>query len=119
MPDKPQTVSPIPESISPGYVHGDKFIQPKQGLNLQGRRLKWYDIGTADKPVPAEIHALAGVFLDGRAGEGGLDQLSEFGFVILHRCGEHFYFLIACSWRGNNEIWEPFLAKDREDLDFR
>jgi hypothetical protein len=109
----------IPESISPGYVHRDKFIQPKQGLSLKGRLLKWYEIGAADRPVPAEIHNLARVFLDRRAGEGSLDQLSDLGFVVLHRCGEHFYFLIACSWRGNNEIWETVFAKDIEDIDFK
>ena len=118
MPDKPQTAAPIPEAISPDYVHEDKMIKPEQALILPGRRLKWYGIGTAKRPVPDEIHTLARAFLERSAGNGGLSQLSEFGFVILHRCGEHFYFLIACSWRGNNEIWETVFAKDKEDPDF-
>ena len=47
-----------------------------------------------------------------------LDQLSDLGFVILHRCGEGFYFLIACSWRGNNELWESVWAKAAGAPDF-
>jgi hypothetical protein len=109
----------MPESISANYTHGDKFIEPKQMLSLGQRRLKWYDITTLAKPVPEHIHLTARDFLEKRAGEGGLDQLSDHGFVILHRCGEHFYFLIACSWLGNNEIWETVFAKDLEDKDFR
>ena len=119
MPDKPQSLSQIPESTSEAYVHRDKFIEPKQSLSFFGRRLKWYDIGAADRPVPGEIHAMARAFLERRGGEGGLNELSDFGFVILHRCGEHFYFLIACSWRGNNEIWETVFARDRDEPDFR
>ena len=119
MPDKPQTISMTPESIGADYLHRDKIIEPRQGLSLSSRRLKWYDISAADRRVSAEIHAMARAFLERHAGKGGLGQLGDFGFVILHRCGEHFYFLIACSWRGNNEIWETVFAKDREDLDFR
>mgnify|MGYP001550125266 FL=1 len=119
MPDKPQTPSILLESVSTAYQHQDKLSQPKQCLSLWQRRLKWYDIGAITQPVPAEVHALARVFLERRASEGCLDRLGDFGFVILHRCGEHFYFLIACSWRGNNEIWETVFAKDQEDPDFR
>jgi hypothetical protein len=32
--------------------------------------------------------------------------------VILHRCGEDFYFLLVSSWRGNNELWETVLYRD-------
>ncbi|MGH7936717.1 MAG: hypothetical protein ACREF8_06885, partial [Chthoniobacterales bacterium] len=34
------------------------------------------------------------------------------GFVILHRCGSDFYFLIVSTWRGNNEVWEAVFYKD-------
>src|SRR3546814_4391337 len=27
-------------------------------------------------------------------------------FVILHRCGADFYFLLVSVWRGSNELWE-------------
>jgi len=118
MPDKPQTLPPVPPSIEAGYVHGEKHIKPLEALAFPGRRLKFYTIGGAGRPVPAEIADGARRFLTRREGEGGLAQLGDFGFVILHRCGEHFYFLIACSWRGNNEIWETVHARDEQDIDF-
>ena len=39
-------------------------------------------------------------------------ELEWLGFVILHRCGDGFYFLLACTWAGNNELWETVWAKD-------
>ena len=38
--------------------------------------------------------------------------LGELGFVVLHRCGESFYFLLVCTWRNENELWETVWAKD-------
>jgi hypothetical protein len=38
------------------------------------------------------------------------------GFVILHRCGEGFYFLIVCTWRGSNEVWQTVFYKDGEAM---
>ena len=116
--DKPQAAPIIPESLSADYRHRDKIIKPEERLSLGPRRLKRYDISPAAQPVPADIRAMARSFLERRAGEGALDQLGNLGFVILHRCGEHFYFLIACSWRHDNEIWETVFAKDKEDIDF-
>jgi hypothetical protein len=104
------------ESVGAGYAHRDKFIQPKQRLSIGGRRLKWYDIATPEAGTPPAIHLMARGFLEK---QGGLDQLGDLGFVILHRCGEDFYFLIVCSWRGNNEIWETVFAKDKDDAGFR
>jgi hypothetical protein len=109
----------MPESVSANYVHRDKFIEPKQLLTLGERRLKWYDIAVPDAGVPSAIHLMARSFLEKLSGEGGLNRLSDLGFVILHRCGEDFYFLIVCSWRGNNEIWETVFAKDKDDVGFR
>jgi hypothetical protein len=51
--------------------------------------------------------------------ETELDGVSALGFVVLHRCGPDFYFLIVCSWQGNNEIWESVYAKDKDDTGFR
>jgi hypothetical protein len=119
VPDKPQIQHIIPESVDPAYRHVDKISVPKQCLTVSGRWLKWYDISLPTLGVPGEIHAMARSFLARRAEEGALDHLGVSGFVILHRCGEHFYFLIVCSWRGSNEIWETVFAKDRIDGDFR
>jgi hypothetical protein len=107
------------ESVTANYTHQDKFIEPNQVLNLGARRLKWYDIAVPEVGVPSAIRLMAQNFLEKCAGEGGLDQLSDLGFVVLHRCGEDFYFLIVCSWLGNNEIWQTVFAKDLKDLDFR
>jgi hypothetical protein len=109
----------MPDSVNPAYVHRDKIIEPKQGLTLGACRLKWYDIGAPDYPVLPQIHDMARLFLGGEAGKGALDQLGRFGFTVLHRCGADFYFLLACSWLGNNEIWESVYAKDAGDPDFR
>jgi hypothetical protein len=114
MPDKPLTAAPPRESVAPDYVHYDKQITPGPLLTLGSRRLKWYDIASAEKPVPAEIREMAQAFLRRQ----NLDGLSDLGFVILHRCGEGFYFLIACSWQGNNELWESVWAKKAEATDF-
>jgi hypothetical protein len=38
----------------------------------------------------------------------------DLGFVILHRCGESFYFLIVATWRNDNELWETVWAKNGE-----
>ena len=38
----------------------------------------------------------------------------ELGFVILHRCGEDFYFLLISTWRNENELWETVWAKAGE-----
>ncbi len=103
------------DSVRPDYVHRDKHIDPRPFLATGSRLLKWYDIAADDLPVPAAVHAMARDFLAG----ADLSQLGELGFVILHRCGADFHFLIACSWRGNNEIWESVFAKDADDAGFR
>ena len=45
-----------------------------------------------------------------RLGPAGL--AGELGFVICHRCGDSFYFLLVCTWRNQNEMWETVYAKD-------
>ena len=35
--------------------------------------------------------------------------------MILHRCGESFYFLLVCTWRNENELWETMWAKTGDD----
>ena len=51
---------------------------------------------------------------------GRLGVAGDLGFVILHRCGEDFYFLLVCTWRNENELWETVWAKDGDaDVFFR
>src|ERR1700754_2720249 len=76
------------ESVSLDYVHGDKHVSP------------------LERPVPADVETKA----RSHVAQANLDEASDLGFVVLHRCGLDFYFLIVCSWRGSNEIWETVYA---------
>ena len=93
------------------YVHVSKRVRPESGLTLGETTLKWYDLAPEHTPVPLAIRALARRNLRdaGRAGELGIS--GELGFVILHRCGESFYFLLVSTWRNDNELWETVWAK--------
>jgi len=64
-----------------------------------------------DRQVPDEIDRLARAYLARNEIEA-----KGFGFVILHRCGSDFYFLIVSTWRGNNEVWETVFYKDGEAM---
>jgi hypothetical protein len=102
------------------YRHATKGIRPGSPLALGETVLKWYDIAPADEPVPPEIHVLARGTLRAAADTGLLDLEDELGFVILHRCGESFYFLLITTWRNENELWETVWAKNGdEDIGFR
>jgi hypothetical protein len=102
-------------SVSPDYSHRAKRVVPGPALRLGERRFKWYDVEAPDLPVPQETRDLARRFLE----RVSLERVSDLGFVVLHRCGSDFHFLIVCSWQGNNEIWESVYALDRGDRDFR
>ena len=101
-------------NVAPEYRHVEKRITPGPGVDLPGARLKWYDIARAEAPVPAAIESLARVGLAEAVESGSLAFSSDLGFVILHRCGQSFYFLLICTWRGNNELWETVWAKNGE-----
>ena len=88
---------------------------PAPCLEVGDTTLKWYDLAPADAPVPAEIRELARRDLQAAAEDDTLGLSGELGFVILHRCGESFYFLLVCTWRNDNELWETVWAKDGDD----
>ena len=98
--------------VSPDYRHIVKIVRHAPSLALGESILKWYDIAPADQPVPAEIRQLARDNLRTAASFAELDLDADLGFVILHRCGESFYFLLPCTWRNGNELWETVYAKD-------
>jgi hypothetical protein len=105
-------------AVDEGYVHVPKLVQPQPGIELQGVQLKWYDIAADDTPIPLAIRALARRNLRDVKDELGLS--GDLGFVILHRCGESFYFLLVSTWRNDNELWETVWAKTGEnDFAFR
>ncbi|CAN5505009.1 hypothetical protein BH10ACT2_BH10ACT2_10640 [soil metagenome] len=109
----------VTKHVDPAYQQFRKLIQPGPLLEVKGARLKWYDVALADQPVPAEIGTMARTYV---AAEGEADRLTfdgDRGFVVLHRCGESFYFLLVSTWRGSNELWESVYAKpDAAAADF-
>ncbi len=105
--------------IEPGYVHGPKLARPEPSTLLGDSLLKWYDIAPDDDPVPLAIRALARRCLRDATSTGDFELDGETGFVILHRCGESFYFLLVSTWRNDNELWESVWAKDAGDPVFR
>jgi hypothetical protein len=113
-------VSALEAASAPEHVHVSKLARPEARLTLGETTLKWYDLATEGEEVPLLIRALARRNLRDafRAGELGIS--GELGFVILHRCSDGFYFLLACTWRNDNELWEAVWAKNGDaHLSFR
>lgn len=97
--------------VDPEYRHAPKRVTPGEPLATPGAVLKWYGVHPQDRPVPDEVTRLARTHLTAAPLEArGL------GFVVLHRCGKDFYFLIVCTWRNSNEIWQTVFYKDGDDM---
>lgn len=97
--------------VAAEYRHIAKRATSGEALALSNSLLKWYDVAPEDRPVPDAIRRLACQHLESTPLEArGL------GFVILHRCGEDFYFLIVCTWRGSNELWQTVFYKDGDRM---
>ncbi|HEX6373054.1 MAG TPA: hypothetical protein VF006_29295 [Longimicrobium sp.] len=93
------------------YRHVPKHVTPGEPLAAPGVLLKWYAVHPAGRPVPDEVTRLARSHLGANPREArGL------GFVVLHRCGSDFYFLIVCTWRNDNELWQTVLYRDGEGM---
>jgi len=106
--------------VSSRYVHVEKFVRPEPSLMLGPAVLKWYDIAPEDETVPLVVRALARRNLRDAAKSGELGISGELGFVILHRCGASFYFLLVSTWLNENELWETVWAKPTdEDVSFK
>jgi hypothetical protein len=100
--------------VGTGYQHYSKQISTGPLVTVSGGRLKWYDIAEADAPVPDAIRIMAIEFLRREADAGRLGLEGDVGFVVLHRCGADFYFLLLSTWRGSNEMWESVYAKQND-----
>jgi len=94
------------------YQHGPKRATPSESIETSGAVLKWYKLAPEDREVPDEIDRLARSFLTRQTNL----EAKGLGFVILHRCGEDFYFLIVNTWRGNNEVWETVFYKNGDGM---
>ena len=101
-------------AVRDDYRHSSKLIRPATSITLGDSVLKWYDVAPADEPVPPALQVLARGSLHA-AGESGLGLAGDLGFVILHRCGESFYFLLTCTWLNDNELWETLWAKANDE----
>ena len=97
--------------VAPSYQHVSKCVTPGQSIETDGAVLKWYGLAPDDQSVPDEIDRLARSYLARTSLEA-----KGLGFVILHRCGNDFYFLIVSTWRGNNEVWETVFYKNGEAM---
>lgn len=106
-------------AVETGYRHLTKEIASAAPITLGESALKWYDIAPSDEPVPGPIRALARATLRGAVDSGAIDLDDDIGFVILHRCGEGFYFLLVSTWRNDNELWETVWARSDESAGFR
>ena len=104
-----QDVLRADSGVERAYRHSAKQVSPGGTLETATSVLKWYEVRPQDQPVPDEIGRLARAYLSTRPLDG-----RGFGFVVLHRCGHDFYFLIVSTWRGNNELWETVFYKDGE-----
>jgi hypothetical protein len=100
--------------LTPVDPHVEKLARPEPSLALEGTTLKWYDVAPEDAPVPLATRAIARRCLRDASRAGELGDLGELGFAVLHRCGEDFFFLLVCTWRYGNELWETVWAKDGE-----
>ncbi len=97
--------------IDVGYRHAPKQVAPGEALEQAGALLKWYAIYPEDRPIPDDVTHLARAHLETTALEA-----RGMGFVLLHRCGKDFYYLIVCTWRNSNEIWESVFYKDGDGM---
>lgn len=98
-------------AVDDDYGHFDKLVEMREILRLSTSDLKWYNIAPKERPVDVSICELAREFVKQEFVAGDLSQLGDLGFVILHRCEHEFYFLLVCSWKNNNELWESIYAK--------
>lgn len=95
--------------IDPGYRHQSKRVTPLAPLMLPQAVLKWYGVHENSRPIPEAVTEMARQQLATAPLEA-----QGMGFAILHRCGESFYFLIVCTWRNSNELWQTVLYKDTD-----
>ncbi len=98
--------------VANDYEHIPKLVRSGQSIVLGDTLFKWYEIAPEDAPVPAAVADLARLGLADAARLGELRLRGSVGFVILHRCGEGFYFLLVSTWENDNELWETVWAKD-------
>jgi len=101
--------------VDDAYRHHAKLALSRPSIALGDTVLKWYDIAPADEPIEPDTMLLARRALAEASRLGELRLGGVPGFVILHRCGGGFHFLLVSTWQNANELWETVWAKDGED----
>ncbi|MBJ7500986.1 MAG: hypothetical protein JHC57_14630 [Sphingopyxis sp.] len=91
-------------AVDPDYRHYPKEARYHARVEAAGAKLKLYHLTAADAPVPEDVRALAARWFEEQP--AAILQPGDCGFVILHRCGADFHFLLVSVWRGSNELWE-------------
>lgn len=100
-----------PSHIAPAYAHYPKLAVPRGVLRIGTSLLKLYHLEKPGEPVPEAVDHKARAFLADEGGHAaGLDR--DHGFVLVHRCGADFHFLLITVWRGANEAWEAVWYKE-------
>lgn len=109
----------VPEvtQVSTAYRHYEKVIRSHGVIDPAISRLKWYDINRSDQPTEQAIRDLAQRFVSRKLASDDRPTAEELGFVLLHRCGERFYFLGLCTWRGNNELWKTIYYLETDTME--
>lgn len=98
-------------NVDNGYRHTAKFVDAQETLTTDNAILKWYALYPQERPIADEITSLAKTCLTSRP-----LAASGLGFVVLHKCGTDFYFLIVATWNNNNELWQTVFYKDGEKM---
>jgi hypothetical protein len=99
-------------NVPDSYEHYPKLIIPGDDLTVAEGHLKWYDIRREEAVITEDVKREAHAFLQAEIDGKRLNISGDLGFVILHLCGESFFFLIVCTWRNTNELWETVYSKD-------
>jgi hypothetical protein len=105
--------------VDAAYEHAAKVAAVGPSLALGDTLLKWYEIAPADDPLEPSLSDLARLGLADACRLGELRLDGGLGFVVLHRCGDGFHFLLVATWQNANELWETVWAKDADaDTEF-
>ncbi|MDR6592928.1 hypothetical protein ACFFSW_23165 [Saccharothrix longispora] len=101
-------------SVDDDYRHYPKEVValPEHDVVLPDAHLKWYEVRKPDAVVDPVVRAQGEEFLRAEVAAGNLRISGELGFAIHHLCGESFHFLIACTWRYNNEMWQTVYYRE-------
>ncbi|MFL6136665.1 MAG: hypothetical protein ACJ74O_02565 [Frankiaceae bacterium] len=104
-------------NVPDDYRHYAKLVTPGDDLVLQAAHLKWYEVRRAEAEIDEGVREQARDFVRAENEAGRLDIDGELGFAVLHRCGagETFYFLLVCTWRNANEMWESVYGMDTKE----